>query len=422
MAPSNKNEKLYKEREKRVMDAVALKKPDRVPIATITDFYFPNSQGVSCREAMYDYDKMAEAWKASIKELNLDMSGQPIAIMSGRVMDILGIKSFSWPGAADPAYRLSDNLHYQYNETELILADEVDTFLKDPSDFTLRKLMPRMSDSMGPMAMLPTGLKTLSIPYSMIMGLPMLSLILGELGATLKKAADEHLRWQTAQDKLIADLKAMGYPTIHKMFGQCAFDWVGDNLRGMKGTMLDMYRQPDKLMALLEVFEPVMVEMTLMIAEMSEIKRVFIPLHKGAAGFMNDEQFKKFYWPSLKRYYLALIDHGLMPMPFYEGDYTPRLEYLAELPPGKIMGHYDKIDRKKHKEILGDISCFWGDVPGSLLVSGSPGQVRDYVKELIDEFPDGGLIIDGATNGLPVESKKENVMAMIETVFDYGKY
>ena len=27
---------------------------------------------------------------------------------------------------------------------------------------------------------------------------------------------------------------------------------------------------------------------------------VFIPLHKGADGFMSDEQFKKFYWPTLR--------------------------------------------------------------------------------------------------------------------------
>ena len=33
---------------------------------------------------------------------------------------------------------------------------------------------------------------------------------------------------------------------------------------------------------------------------------VFIPLHKGADGFMSNEQFEKFYWPSLKKVMIGL--------------------------------------------------------------------------------------------------------------------
>ena len=63
---------------------------------------------------------------------------------------------------------------------------------------------------------------------------------------------------------------------------------------------------------------------------------------------------------------------------------------------------------------------FWGNVPGQLLIAGTPEQVKDDVKELIDIFADnGGLIIDSSM-GLPCEAKPENVEAMIQTVFDYG--
>ena len=138
---------------------------------------------------------------------------------------------------------------------------------------------------------------------------------------------------------------------------------------------------------------------------------------------MSDEQFKEFYWPSLKKMILALIDAGLTPMPFLEGDYTPRLEFLAELPPGKVLGHFDVVDKKKAKEIIGDIMCFWGNVPPTLLIAGTPQAVKDYVKELIDIFGDnGGLIVDGAVDGIPPESKPENVEAMVEAVFEYGVY
>ena len=44
------------------------------------------------------------------------------------------------------------------------------------------------------------------------------------------------------------------------------------------------------------------------------------------------------------------------------------------------------------------------------------------MKELIDDFPDGGLIVDGSANGFPIESRWENVMTVIETIHDYGVY
>jgi len=138
---------------------------------------------------------------------------------------------------------------------------------------------------------------------------------------------------------------------------------------------------------------------------------------------MSNDQFAEFYWPSLKQVILALIDAGLTPMPFFEGDYTSRLEFLAELPPGKVLGHFDIIDKQKAKEIIGDVICFWGNVPAQMLVTGTPEQVKDYVKELIDIFGDnGGLIVDGAVDGVPPESKPENVEAMTQAVFEYGVY
>ena len=69
---------------------------------------------------------------------------------------------------------------------------------------------------------------------------------------------------------------------------------------------------------------------------------------------MSNEQFARFYWPSLKTLLVALVDAGLTPMPFFEGDYTSRLEFLQELPPGKIIGHFDRVDRKKAKELIGE--------------------------------------------------------------------
>lgn len=137
---------------------------------------------------------------------------------------------------------------------------------------------------------------------------------------------------------------------------------------------------------------------------------------------MSDNQFAEFYWPCFKNLIMGLIEAGLTPIPLFEGDYTNRLKYLAEFPPGKIVGHFDHIDRKKAKVMIGEVMCFWGNVPASLLCTGSVQQVKDDVKELIDLFGDnGGLIID-STMGIPDEAKPENVQAMMEAALEYGVY
>lgn len=47
---------------------------------------------------------------------------------------------------------------------------------------------------------------------------------------------------------------------------------------------------------------------------------------------------------------------------------------------------------------------------------------NDAVKQLIDMFADtGGLIVDGAVESIPAESRPENAAAMMEAVFEYGK-
>ncbi|MBN1106276.1 MAG: hypothetical protein JXL84_22905 [Deltaproteobacteria bacterium] len=412
------NEELYREREKRVQDAISLKKPDRVPICSATEIFFLRSAGLTAAEGMYDYEKMAAAWKTSMKRYNWDMAPLQHAIRSGPTMELLGMKTFKWPG-----YNLPQNSYYQWVEKEYMLADEYDEFLRDPSDFTIRKLMPRMAGTLEPLGAIPP-IPWMGTGYTLLAMLPSIvgSPEIGELLDRLRKAGEEKAKWDRMQERLREDLREMGYPLFTLGVGFCAFDWISDCLRGMVGSMLDMYRRPAKLKAAIEWVEPMTIQMALATGAKSGIPRIWIPLHRGAAGFMNDAQFDEFYWPSLKNLFLAIIDKGFTPVPFFEGDYTPRLERLAELPPGKVLGHFDKMDRRKYKEILGNVMCFWGNVPSSLFIAGTSQQIKDDVKELIDIFADnGGLIVDASSTGPPPESKPELVEAMTEAVFEYGR-
>jgi uroporphyrinogen-III decarboxylase len=148
---------------------------------------------------------------------------------------------------------------------------------------------------------------------------------------------------------------------------------------------------------------------------------VFIPLHKGADGFLSDQQFKTFYWPQFKKLILGLIDEGCVPFPWAEGGYNTRLEVIRDVPKGKVIWGFDTTDMAKAKEVLGDVACITGNVPTSILGVGTPDQVTANIRKLIKDAGKGGgyIMMNGATlDDIPAR----NVRAMIEATKEYGVY
>jgi uroporphyrinogen-III decarboxylase len=73
------------------------------------------------------------------------------------------------------------------------------------------------------------------------------------------------------------------------------------------------------------------------------------------------------------------------------------------------------------KKALGKTACIAGNVPISLLSTGTPGEVKEYCKKLIDVAgKDGGFIL--TSGGVIDKAKPENVRAMIEFTKEYGVY
>lgn len=408
----------YQARQKRVQDAINLQKPDRVPLACLDDYFSLRLAGLTPRDAYYDPDRAGAAHVEQIVRFNWDLVSLHGAF-PGRVGETIGLKSVKWAGG-----NLPDTQEFQYVEKEYMLADEYDQFLKDPSDFVMRTMWPRMAEGLEAFGAIP-NLLLMSHSWAPITEIAMLAgkPEVREMLEKLIRTGEEMNKYNAALDRTVEALEKKGFPVVvDSAAAHAPFDWISDYFRGIKGSMLDMYYQPDKLKAAIKVMTPPMIEHAIKTAKEMGDSVVSIPLHRGADPFMSNEQFAEFYWPGLKELLLALIDAGLTPSPYWEGSYTNRLEFLAELPPRSIWGQFDVIDKKKAKEMIGDIMCFWGDVPAQILISGTPEQTTDYVRELIDVFGDnGGLIVDGAV-GIPKEAKLENVLAMTEAVFEYGVY
>jgi uroporphyrinogen-III decarboxylase len=182
-----------------------------------------------------------------------------------------------------------------------------------------------------------------------------------------------------------------------------------------------MFQRPEILIEYMEDAVSKTIAGAAMFPDIGGAPVLFIPLHRGADGFMSEEHFNTFYWPYLKRNILGYIEEGFVPLLFAEGGYNSRLEIIKELPRGKVIWHFDQTDMARAKEILGDRACIMGNVPTSLLVTGTKEDVKAYCKKLIKTVgPGGGYIIaPGATAD---EAKVENLNAMLEAAKEYGAY
>jgi uroporphyrinogen-III decarboxylase len=303
-----------------------------------------------------------------------------------------------------------------------MMPEEYDHFLLDPSDFMVRKYWPRVCGNLK-------GLEKLAplhgiITYYMGFNLGIAPFSLPEVVQaleTLQKAGREATRVALYSRRFAEKAKEEGFPMQTGAFTQAPFDTLGDFFRGTKGLMIDMYRRPEMVIKACEKLLPIMLETAVNATKMSGNPRVFIPIHKGLDGFMSPGQFTRFFWPTLRELMLALIREGCNPCPLWEGDCTSRLPVIKDIPGGKACYAFEATDMITAKQMLGDRICIRGNVPLSLLATGTPDGVRAYCKKLLSGCATGGGFIMDSSTGLD-DAKPENVRAMFDYTREYGSY
>ncbi|MFC1838066.1 uroporphyrinogen decarboxylase family protein [Thermodesulfobacteriota bacterium] len=406
-------EKLYKERVTRFIDAINLKEPDRVPVLQSAGNAPARYYGYTIKDVMYDSGKVVEAWTKYMENFELDSIPTP-NVRCGEMWDLLKPKMYKWAGGG-----LADDCSPQFVELEFLKGDEWDSFMENPSDFHLRTFLPRSYHVAEPLKKLP--------PVQSIGGFgagfsafddPEIQSVL----SLFSKAGKLEKQWRSVISGVERKAREMGIPPFYVLSrGGVPMDTIGAALRGTVGTINDMFRQPEKLIEYIESEMPNGIKAAVDIADITGIPIVYMPLHRGADGFMNEKQFLKFYWPYLKRVVEGCAEEGVIPVLFAEGAYNSRLEIVKDLPPGKAIWHFDQTDIKKAKEILGNNTCIMGNVPISLMVTGTPDEVKKYCRTLIETAGrDGGYVL--APGAASDDVKVENVQAMLEAAKEYGVY
>lgn len=410
-------EEAYRERGTLMKDAIQLKRtPSRIPVCPSAGFFPIQYAGVTMYDAMYDYDILTRAWEQFFDDFTPDAYNAPTTIVPGKVLEILDFKLYRWPGRG-----LSKEQEYQYVEKEYMRADEYQDLIDDPTGFFMNIYFPRIFGTLKPLEKMPLFPPVNEIPLIPPAVIPFGTEEVQSAFKNLMGVGEETIRWITAVRRLNGLVMGKGYPAFSGGFTKAPFDVVGDTLRGTRGVIMDIYRRPDELIEACERITPFMVKSGASSCKASGHIMPFVPLHKGADGFLSDEQFRTFYWPTLRKLIIGLVNEGCVPQLFAEGGYNQRLEVICDIPKGKTVWWFDLTDMGRAKQTVGQVACIAGNIPLSLLCTATPDDVKAYCKNLIDvAAKDGGFIL--STGAGMQGSKAENVKAMIDFSKQYLVY
>ncbi|MBN1831943.1 MAG: hypothetical protein JW896_07510 [Deltaproteobacteria bacterium] len=407
-------EQKYKDIVTRYIRVINLEEPDRVPVSLPTGTLPIFMAGMTYKEAMYDNEKLCKAYMDVLHVFKGDNFATPF-MSSGKAEEIVDSKISKYPG-----HGLSDDADaHQFVEGEYMKADEYDMFINDMSDFVFRCYLPRTIGVLEPLKYF--------MPLSYVLGFP--NMFLGPMSnpevqnmfLSLIEYGKETAKWQFPLMEFSRMAQAEGYPSMMGAFAHAPFDLMGDTLRGTRGIMTDIYRRPDKLHEAMEKLVPLNINIAVGAANMSKCPFVMFPLHKGDDTMMSEEQYREFYWPTFRKVIMGLIEEGVVPMLFAEGRYNHRLHIIKDLPRGGVVWYFDQTDMFRAKEILGDTACLMGNVPTSLLCTGSPQAVKEYCRKLIQIVgKGGGFILAGGS--MIHKGNPDNLHAMTDAVFEYGVY
>ena len=389
MADSKQN--LFESRLGRYQAAITLEQPDRIPIAPGTNYFSEKYAGYNNQEIIYDSAKWQDA---EIKFVN-DFPETDV-LRNNRIWapmyDAVGCKTYKLPGRDLPP-----TMQFQFVESDYMKADEYDLLISDPVGFMLNVYLPRVLGELSDRGSKRSYVALLKSGMAQVM-----------MSGIMKK-----------RSLFLESELGMPQPTVGVFLAP--FDVLSDTLRGLTGIMLDLYRQPEKILEACDILTNEMINLALSTADPLKRYPIFVPTHK--ACFLSPKQFETYYWPSFKKTMEAIIDAGYTIRAYLEGNWSAHWHYMLEMPRGKVLCDIDSQgDIVRAKNDIGHHQCIAGGIPDSLFILGKPEEIREKVRELCSTVgKDGGYIINGGCN-IPYDTKPENYRAMIDATIEFGTY
>jgi hypothetical protein len=393
-------EQRYQQRLARYVTAMRNGKPDRVPIRPFVAEFTAKYAGYTTQEVTQDYQKAFAAARKCAADFDWDAVVGNMVYVWGGLTQAVGLRYYAMPGVEAPP-----DTGFQYLEppedNAWMRPDEYDLLIADPTEYLFNVWLPRVSTDVSPIGRPSTFRNNLSFLKG---GMAMLSYFggFGTQAALLRSESG----------------------TVSAISGilKAPLDILADKLRGYKGLCMDMFRQPNKVLAACEALAPHLLQVAQSGADPDKNVPIGLWMHRGCVPFLSPSQFERYYWPTLKWITEELWARGHQTLYYAEGEWNANLKWIAELPERSIVYHVDRGDIFEVHKALGEKFCISGGVPNDVLALGKPDDVRQWCKKIIDGVArDGGYIMD-ASAIMQDDTKVENLRAMTDFTREYGVY
>ncbi len=381
--------KLRQEREKMYTDLYNNVIPERFPVHDSLTWNFlieysgKDLMEVQCR---YDTDECIEILEKGMEVLRGDNA--PAAGGHYAVSLMLNQNQQSQMGTTGMI---------QHPEREYMMADEYDEFIKNPYDFFLEKISPRLNASYAK--------SEVDRQFA--------------FARTLICNRDVNAR-QGAANKYIYDKYGYWNPPPGSGNHQyIPFDFLADHCRGFSKLPMDIRRQPEKVEEACNALMP-FVLWAGMNPVQTNVGSNLIPTHM--AAYLRTKDFERFYWPTFKQVVHKTAERGQAMSIFIENDWNRYVDYLEEMPMGTRL-YMEYGDPQKFKDKLGKKHVLSGFYPLTLFKTGTKQQCIDKAKEIIDVMAPGGnfyFLCDKSALTLS-DINVENYVATMEYVREHSK-
>ena len=393
-------EQLYNERLSRYVTAMRNGKPDKVPIRPFVAEFIAVYAGYTCQEVTHDYERAFDATCKCAADFDWDATVANMVYVWTGLTEAMGMKYYGVPGI-----HIEPDVGFQYREPSeddaFMKEDEYDALIEDPTGFLYNVWFPRVC----------AGASAIGDPATYANSLAFV------------KGGMAMMQYFTAFGPQVERLqKECG--TVSAIAGilKAPFDILADKLRGYLGLTMDMHTQPDKVLEACEALMPHLLNVAMTTADPTGTVPVGYWMHRGCVPFVNMGQFHSHYWPTIKPIIEELWANGHQTLFYAEGDWNAHLDSFLELPDQSIVYHVDQADIFEAHQKLGHKFCLSGGIPNFVLAYGTPDQVREHCKKVIDGVAqDGGYIMD-ASAIMQNDTKVENLKALTDFTREYGVY
>lgn len=188
--------------------------------------------------------------------------------------------------------------------------------------------------------------------------------------------------------------------------------------RSLESFFLDLVEIPDKVKAVMDQIVPHCAKDVAENALSRGYPVAWVGGWRTAPFMISPAMWERFVWPYLRRLVYEVLDSGLTPLLHLDSNWERELGRFLEFPKGQIIMALDgDTDIFKAKKILGDHMCLMGDVPASLFAFGSPDEVYSYSRKLVKQIGPEGFILQSGCD-IPANAVLKNVQAMIAAAMD----